>query len=255
MQRAIVVLGILCAALFGSALLLSYANPRLIESAMREVIRIQVERESTEKVDSLLNSRLVAAAQRALGGTDAQVAQARERLRADVPAKVAAVVAEMVRPDCPCRARLAHAVQVFERQRLHSLLHTRERLAALIESTYSTVAASLLREFRIFTAANALAFAALGLIAAARPRATMQLLLPAVALTAAALVTGGLYLLGQNWLRTIVFNDYVGLAYLAYLLAMALLFADVLLNRARVATRVVNRVLHALGSATSAVPC
>ena len=255
MQRAIVAFGALCAALFASTLLLSYDNPRLIESAMREVIRIEVEREGAEKVDSLLNSRLAAAAQRALGSTDEQVAQARERLRADLPAKVAAVVADMVRPDCPCRARLADAVQVFERQRLHSLLHTRERLVALIESAYSTVAASLLREFRIFTAANAVAFAALGLIAAARPRAATQLLLPAAALTAAALVTGGLYLFGQNWLRTIVFSDYVGLAYFAYLLGMALLFADVLLNRARVATRVVNRVLHAIGSATSAVPC
>jgi hypothetical protein len=255
MQRPIIGLGIIGAILFGAALMLSFASPRLVESAMREVIRIQVERESGRKVDALLDTRIAGMAQRALGGTDEQIQRARERLRAELPAKVATVVADMARPDCECRVRLADAVQVFERQRLQSLLPLRERLVALIESAYSTVANSLLREFRIFTASNALAFAALGLIAAARPGTGMQLALPAAVMSAAVIVTGGLYLFGQNWLHTIVFNDYVGLSYLGYLFGTALLFGDVLLNRARVTTRVVNRLLHSVGSTASAIAC
>lgn len=255
MQRAIIGLGIVGAILFGAALILSFASPRLVESAMREVVRIQVERESGRKVDALLDTRIAGVARRMLGGTDEQMRQARERLRAELPAKVANVVADMARPDCECRVRLADAVKVFERQRLQSLLPLRERLAALIESAYSTVAASLLREFRIFTASNAMAFAALGLIAAARPRSGMQLALPAAVMSVAMIVTGGLYLFGQNWLHTIVFNDYVGLAYLGYLFGTALLFGDVLLNRARVTTRVVNGLLHSVGSTASAIPC
>jgi hypothetical protein len=56
-------------------------------------------------------------------------------------------------------------------------------------------------------------------------------------------------------LHTIVFGQYVGLAYALYLTVVALLLADVVLNRARVTTRLVNVALQAVGSVATAVPC
>lgn len=83
----------------------------------------------------------------------------------------------------------------------------------------------------------------------------MHLALPAVVLLGAVMVTGGLYLFNKNWLHTIVFGEYVGLAYAAYLASVALLLADVVFNRARVITRLVNWVLNAIGAALSLSPC
>jgi hypothetical protein len=112
-----------------------------------------------------------------------------------------------------------------------------------------------MREFRIFTASNAIAFALLVAITLIRRAATLQLFLVALVVVGAVMVTGGLYLFNQNWLHTIVFGDYVGMAYAAYLAGVTLLFADVVFNRARVTTEIVNIVLEAIGSAARAVPC
>jgi hypothetical protein len=56
-------------------------------------------------------------------------------------------------------------------------------------------------------------------------------------------------------LHTIVFGDYVGWAYGAYLGLVALALADVAFNRARVATRLLNALFQSVGSAMQVVPC
>jgi hypothetical protein len=255
MQRSLIVLSLLGFLLFGGAFALSFLNPLVIERAAREVVRIEVERRVGEKIDSLSNSRVADLAQRALQNTEADIARTQRALRDEVPRKVANVVADMLNADCECRKRLVEYAQRAESERLSSLTQVRERLAGLIESTYASVASNLMREFRIFTASNAVAFALLALITLIRRKATLQLILPAVVLGGAVIVTGGLYLFNQNWLHTVVFGQYVGLAYVGYLAGVALLLADVVFNRARVTTRLVNLVLQSVGSVATAVPC
>jgi hypothetical protein len=122
-----------------------------------------------------------------------------------------------------------------------------ERLVGLIEASYASVRHSLLREFRIFTATNALAFVLLGAVTLVRRRATLQLLLPALVLVGAVVVTGAIYVFGQDWLHTIVFGEYVGFGYTLYLAGVSALFADIVFNRARVTTRIVNAALQSGG--------
>jgi len=255
MRSTLLALSLFGVLLFGGAFAVSLVDPLLIERAAREVVRIQIEREVGEKIDSLSNSRATGLAQRALQSTEADIARTQRAIRDEVPRKVAAVVADMLNADCECRKRLIEHAQRAESERLSSLTRVRERLVGLIESAYASVARSLLREFRIFTASNAAAFALLGVVTLVRGRAALQLLLPAFVLAGSVVVTGSLYLFNQNWLHTIVFSDYVGLAYAPYLAGVALWLADVLLNRARVTTRVVNTALEAVGSATTAMPC
>jgi len=173
----------------------------------------------------------------------------------DLPREVANVIADMLNADCECRKRLVEHAQRSEVERLSSLAQVHRRLVGLIESAYASVTRSLMREFRIFTASNAVAFVLLGFITLIRPTADLQLVLPALVLVGSVVVTGGLYLFNQNWLHTIVFGDYVGLVYAVYLAGVALLLADVLFNRARVTTRMVNLVLQSVGSAATAIPC
>ena len=71
-------------------------------------------------------------------------------------------------------------------------------------------------------------------------------MLPAVVLLGAAAVTGALYLFNQNWLHTIVYNDYVGMAYLVYLAAVAVALTDIVFNKARVTTRLLNLAFDAV---------
>ena len=255
MRAAVLALSVLGALFFGGALVLSWANPLLVERSAREVLRIEVERRVGERIDALSDSRIAGLAQRALHKAGVEIEDTQAEIRAQVPQRVAEVVANMLDADCACRQRLTASFQAGWQEHLSSQLQLRERLGGLIESAYASVSASLMREFRIFCASNAVAFLLLGAITAWRRKAGLQLVLPAGVLIGAVAVTGGLYLFGQDWLHTIVFGDYVGWAYSFYLAGVATLLADIAFNRARVTTQIVNLALHAVGSTLSAVPC
>jgi hypothetical protein len=255
MRRAILLLGILGTLLFGAAFAVSFVDPLLVERGARELIRIEVERKVGEKVDALSRSKIVTMAQKALGKTDAEIEAARQELAQGIPAKVVNVVANMLHANCECRKRLVEAANRAHEERTTSLGHVRERLVGLIETAYASVSAHLLREFRIFTASNAMVFACLALVAYWRKAAALQLILPAMVLLGAVAITGGLYLFEQNWLHTILYSDYVGLAYLAYLGAAVCFLGDVVFNRARVSTMLVNAGLSVVGAAFTALPC
>lgn len=255
MRRTILAIGLLGTALSTVVLLLSFLNPLVIERAAREIVRIEVERRVGEKIDTLSNSRLTALAQKALGKTDEEFEAAKRALTQDVPRKVANVVADMLDADCECRRRLVRYATKAHQDRLTTLGRVREDLVSFIESAYSTVTANLMRELRIVTASNAAAFALLSLLAYLRRGASLQLLVPTVVLVGAVAITLSLYLFSQNWLHTILYGQYVGWGYAAYLIAVGACLADVLINRARVTTKVVNALLNAVGSTLQAIPC
>lgn len=108
------------------------------------------------------------------------------------------------------------------------------------------------REYRIFTGTNALAFLLLTVAVFIRRRAGVHFLPVGLILLLATGVTSYFYLFNQNWLHTIVFGDYVGFAYAAYLGFVFAALGDILLNRARVTTAVLDVVLAPF---TVVTPC
>lgn len=242
-------------AIFGAAFAVSFANPILIETLAREVIRIEVEKRVGHRIDSLSNTRLVGLAQKVLRKTDDDIAASTRQIRDSVPKMVANVVADMLDADCECRKRLVENAERSADERLTTLGQVRQRVTDFIEVAYAHVTSSLMREFRIFTAANAVVFLLLAGVAFRRRQAAAQLLLPSAVLLVAAAVTGALYLFGQNWLHTIIFSSYVGLSYFAYLALAVALLSDVAFNRARVCTWMLNQAASVLGSALHFVPC
>lgn len=255
MRQALLLLGLVGATLFGSAFVISFLNPLLVERAAREIVRIEVERRVGEKIDVLSNSKVGALAQRALGKSDAEIAGARRDLAEGLPRRTAAVIANMLNADCECRKRLAQNAEGAFRDRIASLEQARAELNGMIESAYVSVTTNLMREFRIFSGSNAVAFALLALVTWFRRAAALQLVLPAVVLLGAAAVTGALYLFQQNWLHTIVFGQYWGMTYVVYLGAVAAFLSDVVFNRARVTTRLLNALFQIIGSTVHVVPC
>ncbi len=173
MRRILLLLGAVGTLVFGTAFLLSFMNPLLVESAAREAIRLEVQRSVTEKVDKLSQSKLITLAQRALGKTDADIEAARQEMVRGVPAKVASVVADMLNANCECRKRLGEAAIQTQDEHISSLVRLRERLVNFIEHSYASVRANLLREVRIFTGSAAVAFALLTLVALLRKGATL----------------------------------------------------------------------------------
>ena len=243
-------IGALGAAAFGVALLVSLVQPLLIERGARELLRIEVERRLGERIDRLDESRLGALAQGALKRLEGDRVAASERLRNEVPRITEAVLANMQDASCECRRRIAQLIEEGARKRAASISDAEQTLRHVAETAYASVSRQWLREFRIVTGTNAAAFALLTLIAWWRPRAAIQLTVPALLILVAVGVTGYGYLFAQDWLHTLLFSDYVGLGYVAWLAGVTALLGDIVLNRARVTTNVLNGLFGAI-----TVPC
>lgn len=196
------------------------------------MIRVQLEKTTGEKIDALNNRFLQGKAAAAMQEKAHEIEAARKALADGLPAKVLAIAAEMGVPECECRQRHRERTEL----RIGSAQQMQARLDTLIRSAYLDTADKLLRELRIFSGANALAFALLGLAAWRRlTGAQGASLIPAAAtLLVATLASSAIYLWGQNWLHTIVFGSYAGWAQLAYIALVYAWLCDLLFNRARI---------------------
>ncbi|MBO9661777.1 hypothetical protein [Dokdonella sp.] len=255
MRGFLMTVGLAGALLSGLAFALTLLEPILVERSARTLLQREIERRVGHRIGELSDSRIGALARRTLDrvGKDAEAVE--QAIRKDLPQRIADVVGNMLDAGCECRRRIAQLLTRNFEERAVSLEQMRQRLTTWIEAAYASVAGNLLREVRIFTGTNAFAFASIGLLAWRRRVATLQLLLPAAIVLCAVAITGGFYLFGQDWLHAIVFNDYVGFAYTAWMLVVASLLGDIVFNRAQVTTALVNACLEAAGSALRAVPC
>jgi hypothetical protein len=255
MRTAALIISLIGTLFFGGIAAVSWLDPLTIERAARELVRIEVERRVGEKIDTLSNTRIVGLAQRALERTNIDLEHMQKALRAEVPRRIADAIADLLDADCECRQRLRTRLQEAHTERVSSLTEAQGKLLGWIESAYANVTQSLLRELRIVSLSNALAFALLGVATLVRRRATLQLALPVLVLVGAVFITTSLYLFNQNWLHTIVFGTYVGWMYSFYLGSVALLLADIAFNGARVCTAFLHAIGVTVESATSLLSC
>lgn len=232
--------------LFGGILLLTFISPLQIERQARDYLQGEVEQRVSTQLGQYQSPTLEKAASLLAGRYQAQIDSAKQKLTEQLPARVEALVGQMQSPDCACR----HAGVDWQA----GLAHMQERLGALARNEYLQLVDGLLHELRIFSGSNALAFL-LMLLVTLRRQSRMQQMLPAALLLVAVLISSYFYLFQQNWFFSILFNDYLGFAYAAYLGVVYLMLCDLLLNRARVISWLINRVLDALGSALQVTPC
>ena len=254
-RRWALVLGALGCVFSSLAFAASFASPGFVEQVARQVIRQEVEKRVQEKIDALDERFLLRHAQVLARGQAERMAQARQAVAQQLPERLSQVIAEMADLDCECRKKVEAGIRGGLEAEAAGASALHEKLTVLIRTKYLETARQVVREFRIFTGTSALVFAVLLAVVLLKPRAGLHLLPSAALLLVAALVTGYLYLFNQDWLHTLVFNDYVGFGYLAYLGGAFALLGDVVLNKARVTAEVLRLVLEAAGSAVEVVPC
>jgi hypothetical protein len=248
MRALILTVSALGFALCMALLLLSWLAPLQVERWARQAIEHDVQRKVEARWQSLERPVLLRAAEQAMRRHADEISHARREL-------VALAVRAMQDPDCPCRHALRAAERVGLEERIQRLGELNDRLHALAQAKYAEVSEGLLRELRIFSGCNAVVFVLLGVVALLRRSATLQLLAPTVVLLGAAAMVACAYLFSQNWLQTILLSDYVGWAYAPWLGLAVAGMADVVWNRARVCSMLVNLAGNVLGAAVSAAPC
>lgn len=241
--------------IFATAFGATFVSPIHFEQAGKEFIRGQVEAQVRDKIDGLRPPSLEKVAGVLAKQYQGEIVDLQRKLKENLPEKVAAVVAQMQDLSCECRKKLASSIRQSIEWRTLSLGQAQSQLVALIEGKYVEVVEKLLRDLRIFTGSSGAVFLFLLIVSFLRERAVAHLFLPGMLLLVATLISAYFYLFQQNWFFTIIYNDYVGFGYIAYLSLVFLFLCDVVFNRARITTEIINRVLNAIGSTMSIAPC
>ncbi|MFN3945947.1 MAG: hypothetical protein ACK4K7_13570 [Allosphingosinicella sp.] len=249
-------IGVAGALPFALLLALTFAAPIHVERAARGFIQSEIENRVARRLPAL---GAVAGDARVRGWSaelarrhETEAADIRARLASGVHAEIAAGIARMQDRECECRGRLLQRLDSEATRRLSMLERAAPQIRDLIEGNYAEIAVALLRDLRIFAGANLLAFLSLTGLSVLRPDRTRALLVPGVLLGLAAIVASAFYLFGQNWFFTLLYADYVGLAYGLWLLVVFALLCDLALFRARVTRALLDAAASALAKM---VPC
>ncbi|MGY6517682.1 MAG: hypothetical protein ACXIUZ_03110 [Lysobacteraceae bacterium] len=258
-QAVLASIGALGALVFTFFFALTVHTPVWVERFAADFIEQEVARQIDQRIDGLQPPGGEHALSRMAGAlyesNAREIERRRELLRNQVHERMADSIARVRDLDCECRAKWASWIEAQSDARIQLLEQTNRTLVDFIQGTYARVVTELKRDIRIFAGTNAVLFLLLLVIAFAKPRAVVQLFVPGLLLASATLACSYFYIFQQNWLLTIIYSDYLGMAYLGYLFVVFALLCDVVLNKARVTTAIANTVFSAIGKAATAVPC
>lgn len=256
MKYTLKIIGVIGTLIFGVALFFTLGVPGVVEAKAQEFIKNRIQMETNEKIDSLslatAESRLGKLASKLLKEQEGQVSALKKKLKEKTYEKTAAVVAEMSDLSCECRNKYAQRLKTGIELRIASLSAANSKILDFMKTKYMEVAQNLTKDLRIFAGSNLAMFLLLLLASFLKPRATVQLSVPGVLLATSTLVCSYFYLFQQNWFFTIIYNDFLGFWYLAYVLAVFLWLCDIVFNKARITTRLIDGIFNVLGSAS---PC
>ena len=251
--------GAIGAVIFATFLAFTYSVPGWVE----DFAASYVEAETQERIDASIDSMRPPESDSALGRlaqsmyerNETQIEQLKANLKNSVHEQWAAALAAVRELDCECRQKWEEWFESGFNTNIALLQAANEKISGFIHSTYMDVVTELKRDIRIFTASNAAVFILLLLVSFMKPQAITHLYLPGMLLFVSTLVCSHFYVFEQNWLLTIIHSDYLGFAYLAWLGVVFLFLCDIVSNRARVTTEILNSFFNALGSAISVGPC
>jgi len=253
------IVGLIGVLIFGALFYFTYGVPGGVEEIAKDFIKEKIEEETKEKIGSIMlpasKSTLGKLALKMMKGQEREIEELKMKLQEKAYEKTSSVIAEMRDLNCECRIKYGQRLKEHTELQISSLESMNEKLMGFMKSKYMEVVNKLTQELRIFTGSNLAMFVILLLASFLKPKAVIQLFIPGLLLAASTIVGSCFYLFEQNWIFTIIYSDFLGFWYLAYVSGLFLWFCDIIFNRARVTTEIVNMALNAVGSALKAVPC
>ena len=253
LRKGLLTISLLGALFSGAGLAVTFIDERKFEDLTRQLVTWQVEREIRDLVTlppvdeggalAALRSRM----------TDS-IEFSERLLGSDLPERIAETIAELCVCDLDYEDR-AERERRFNEAKDNFAAIIRNGLAGgiayarikigtlddLIAGYYVNTVEGLKRDLRIFFGSNLVLYTVVG-FGVLFSGLGNALVIPALLLFTGTVISSGLYLFGQNWLATILFNDWTGFAYLAWVAFITLFLADVFLNRARVTLRLLSLV-------------
>lgn len=248
--------------LFLPLFVFTFADPQLIENSGKSFVEWKLKDEAGKRIKSIrlpekkgFEKFLGEKAEKLREETEEKLEKIRNQLKADLPAIIAAKVAKMRNLDCECRMQWEQRIRNSMHLQVASLEAAKSKLIDFSQAKYMEIVEKLTLDVRIFLSVNATIFIFLFLVSFLKPQAINHLFLPGVLMLVSTAICSYFYVFEQNWLYTILYNDYTGYSYIGYLLAVFSILCDIAFNKARVTTEIVNGILSAIGQAATLVPC
>ncbi len=257
--RTFALLGLM---LFLPFFLFTFAGNQLIEKSGKAFIGWNLQSKTYQKIDSIklpeptkFEKMLGVKAKELRVKTEAELESVRTQLKADFPAIMATQLAKLRNLGCPCRAKWEQSLRVSMEANLVSLQKAKSKLIDFTHIKYMEIVQKLTLDVRIFLGANTLIFIFLLLASFIQPGAVKQLFLPSALMFASTIICSYFYLFEQNWFYTIIYDSYTGFVYIGYLALVFGILCDIVFNKARVTTKILNACLNAVGHAANITPC
>ena len=253
-------LGLIGTLLFSILFATTFKIPGFVEDMGKDFITSQIQKKTNEKIDQFKtaskDSKLAKFASVLYSKNELKIDEIKGQLKHKAHEKLAAVVAEMSDLNCECRMKYAKNLKQGFEFKLASLESMNEKLTDFMESKYMQISTELKRDVRIFTGSNAIIFLLLLVISFLKPQAIKHLFLPGILLFTATTVCSFFYVFEQNWLLTIIYNNYYGFAYLGFVGIAFLFLCDIAFNKCKVTSEIINTIMNTIGStATALTPC
>lgn len=256
------IIGILGVILFVPLFIFTFADPNLIEKSGKAFIEWKLQSEIDKRIDSIrlpkqgkLEKLMGAKARELRAETEQKLEKVKQQLKNDAPAILAAQIAKLRNLDCECRKKWEKRIRISMESKLVSLEAAKSKLIDFSYSKYMEIVSKLTMDVRIFLGANSIVFIFLLLVSFLKPRAIRHLFLPGGLMLGSTVICSYFYIFNQNWFYTIIYNDYTGFAYIGYLAFVFVVLCDIIFNKARVTTEIINGILQAIGQVGSLVPC
>ncbi|AFU99912.1 hypothetical protein [Simiduia agarivorans] len=255
MSTTLKLIGLFGILLFGILFSVTFVSPEKVEGSARGFVKSQIEKEIRERQQTMSESSVAEAALNIAGRLGLEKDKMQADLDNKLPEKIASIVAVMCGYDCEKKKALTQSIATSYMERIKSIKIAENTLDDVVKGKYLEIVGNLKFDLRIFLGSNFAMFLILVAISFLKPRAVQHLFLPGLLLVVATIVASCIYIFGQDWFYTILYNDYMGFGYLLYIVIIFGFLLDITFNKARVTCEIINGIANAIGSAFSVVPC
>jgi len=255
MSNFLKIIGLIGIILFGCLFAITYTSSDALENSAKSFVSHQIEKEIRNTNTLIKNSNTGKNAAAIAEQLGIETKNIEYKLDSDLPQKIANIIASMCGYDCERSKAIAKEISGSYLERLKSITVAQDTLGNIVKGKYIKIIENLKFDLRIFLGSNFSMFLILLIISFLKPKAIQHLFLPGILLLVSTLISSCIYIFGQDWFYTILYNDYMGFAYLAYIVVIFGLLIDISLNHGRITTEILNGILDAVGSALSVVTC
>ncbi|VAV96835.1 hypothetical protein MNBD_ALPHA01-797 [hydrothermal vent metagenome] len=268
MKKSILrIFGIIGVIVFVPLFLLTFSDPHSIERVGKSFIEWKLNSVAEKKIDAIhipTSTRLDAFLNKKIDlnkkvglnkKASAKLEELKQQLKDELPKILAAQIAKMSDITCACRLKWEERLASTLKIQISTIETAKIKIATYSQAKYMEISEKLTRDVRIFLGINSLVFLIFLFVSFLKPRAIIHLFVPGILLFLSTIFCSYFYIFEQNWFLTILYDDYTGFAYLSYLTFTFLILSDIVFNKARVTTEIINGIFSAMGRVADISPC